>query len=272
MSGTQARWAVSTVADVARVEMGQSPDGQATNTDGKGIPLIGGAADYKEGRIRASRHTTQATKVCHKGDLILCIRATIGKVAIADKEYCLGRGVAGLRPSKVTPDFLRYFLNSQTNAMDEAGTGTTFRQIDKKTLSSWPIPLPGPKEQRRIVAKLDSLFSRSKSAREELARAQKLSLRYKLAVLKAALAGQLTEAWRASAIGDECRDPCQREPIAAPFETPRTWSWVTLDSVCTKITDGEHLTPPTTAFGIPLLSAKDVRDGFLDLSETKMRH
>ncbi len=83
MNGTQSRWGVSTVADVARLDMGQSPDGQATNTEGKGIPLIGGAADYKEGRIKASRYTTQATKVCRKGDLILCIRATIGKVAVA---------------------------------------------------------------------------------------------------------------------------------------------------------------------------------------------
>jgi type I restriction enzyme S subunit len=189
-------WGVSTVGEVARLEMGQSPDGQATNTEGKGVPLIGGAADYEGGTIEALRYTTQPTKICREGDLILCIRATIGRVAAADKEYCLGRGVAGLRASKVTVDFLRYFLTSQAKALDEAGTGTTFRQIDKKTLASWPIPLPAPEEQRRIVAKLDRLFKRSKSAREELARIPRLGERYKQAILAAAFRGELTTPWR----------------------------------------------------------------------------
>jgi type I restriction enzyme, S subunit len=204
--GTHTPWGVSTVADVALLEMGQSPDGQATNTDGKGIPLIGGAADYKEGRIEASRYTTEPRKVCREGDLILCIRATIGKVAVADKPYCLGRGVAGLRPSKVTPDFLRYFLNSQANAMDEAGTGTTFRQIDKKTLASWPVPLPEPMEQRRIVAKLDILFNRSKSARQELDHIPHLVERYKNAILTAAFRGNFVgenaARWPTATLGD----------------------------------------------------------------------
>jgi type I restriction enzyme, S subunit len=52
-------------------------------------------------------------------------------------------------------------------------------------------------------------------------------------------------------------------------DIPDSWIWVNLDTICEKITDGEHLTPPTTEEGIYLLSAKDVRDGYLDFSDTK---
>jgi type I restriction enzyme S subunit len=258
MNATQPRWNVSTVADVARLEMGQSPDGQATNTNGKGTPLIGGAADYDDRGIEASRYTTQPTKICREGDLILCIRATIGKVAVADKAYCLGRGVAGLRPSKVTSDFLRHFLNSQAKAMDEAGTGTTFRQIDKKTLSSWPIPLPEPKEQDRIVAKLDSLLERSKNARKELARISGLVERYKQAVLESAFNGRLTAHMREDH-AETCID-----------SIPKTWTWSRLGDLCEAIVDCPHSTPEWTEHGEICIRTTNFKPGMLDL--TKVRY
>ncbi len=55
-----------------------------------------------------------------------------------------------------------------------------------------PIPLPPLDEQRRIVAKLDSLFARSKRAREELERIPRLVDRTKQAVLATAFRVELT--------------------------------------------------------------------------------
>jgi type I restriction enzyme S subunit len=276
MNGIRAPWDVATVADVARLEMGQSPDGQATNMNGEGTPLIGGAGDYTEGRIKASRYTTQPTKICRKGDLILCIRATIGKVALADKAYCLGRGVAGLRPAKVTPDFLRYFLNSQARAMDEAGTGTTFRQIDKKTLSSWPIPLPETKEQERIVVKLDRLFERSTSAREELAHIPRLVERYKQAILAAAFSGDLTADWRkchAGNAGDFLKPGgmLHLDDKDLPH-LPNGWSWVAAGTLCaikSGVTLGKKRPPGAVLIERPYLRVANVQRGWLNLDEIK---
>ncbi|QNH58705.1 MAG: restriction endonuclease, partial [Limnospira indica BM01] len=56
---------------------------------------------------------------------------------------------------------------------------------------------PPLNEQRRIVAKLDRLFARSRCAREELGRVSGLVQRYKQAVLAAAFRGDLTADWRA---------------------------------------------------------------------------
>lgn len=43
-------------------------------------------------------------------------------------------------------------------------------------------------------------------------------------------------------------------------QLPKGWCWATIDQVCTKITDGEHLSPRTTQSGVFLLSAKDTRE------------
>ena len=131
MSSDSAKWRDTTLEAVAHISMGQSPPGEATNNEGKGLPLIGGASDYKGSKLVASRHTTSPTKICKVGDLVLCVRATIGRIAVADQSYCLGRGVAGIRATGVKTEWLRYFLLGQSAALDAAGVGTTFRQIDK---------------------------------------------------------------------------------------------------------------------------------------------
>jgi len=50
-----------------------------------------------------------------------------------------------------------------------------------------------------------------------------------------------------------------------PFKIPQGWEWSRLQSIASKITDGEHQTPPRISNGYMLLSAKNVRDGFLDI-------
>jgi type I restriction enzyme S subunit len=54
------------------------------------------------------------------------------------------------------------------------------------------------------------------------------------------------------------------------FALPSTWSWVISNEICTLITDGEHNTPERTsdATAVPLATAKNVRDGYIDLANT----
>ena len=49
-----------------------------------------------------------------------------------------------------------------------------------------------------------------------------------------------------------------------PFELPVGWEWVRLQSITSKITDGDHKTPTRIAVGKRMLSAKNVRDGFVE--------
>ena len=54
-----------------------------------------------------------------------------------------------------------------------------------------------------------------------------------------------------------------------PFELPQGWEWVRLAHAVVKITDGEHLSPPKAATGMPLLTAKDVTSKGLQFENTQ---
>jgi type I restriction enzyme, S subunit len=252
MSELPKGWVKTRLESIANIEMGQSPSGSATNTDQVGFPLIGGASDFQNGEIVPSRYTSKPTKLSKAGDLILCIRATIGKLAISNGELCLGRGVAGLRPVAIHPSLLAYFLRHEVDALNEAGTGTTFRQIDKATLSSWSVPLPPLAEQRRIVAKLDRLFARTRRASEELARIPRLIAHYKQAILATAFRGDLTKDWRVDDFMIE----------GEPWPIPTSWEWKKIQDIAeiasnlvqpSKVQDLPHIAPNHIESGIPRL-------------------
>lgn len=184
-------WAEATLGDVSDLNMGQSPAGEFTNSDNVGMPLVGGASDLKGGRVTPTRCTTTPTKVAQPNDIILCVRATIGRWATTRQEVCLGRGVAGLTPL-IEAKWLQFFLTWEAEEIDKAGVGSTFRQVDKATLTSWPVFLPPLAEQRRIVAKLDALTVRLARARSEARRVRELAEKLRRGTLRQAFVGALT--------------------------------------------------------------------------------
>ena len=52
-----------------------------------------------------------------------------------------------------------------------------------------------------------------------------------------------------------------------PFDIPPNWTWCRLESVCSHISDGTHNPPKNKGKGIPLISAKNVIDNEISLSE-----
>src|SRR6267143_3772977 len=94
-------WEAGKLGDIIELTMGLSPRGEYYNVIGKGLPLINGAADFSDGRVAPKKFTVKPTRVCKKGDLLFCIRGTIGNLTYADKPYCLGRGVAAITTNDV---------------------------------------------------------------------------------------------------------------------------------------------------------------------------
>ncbi len=73
---------------------------------------------------------------------------------------------------------------------------TNLASINKGILRRFPVPIAPFKEQRRIVAKIEELFSDHDAAVAALKRAKANLKRYRAAVLKAAVEGKLTAEWR----------------------------------------------------------------------------
>ena len=107
--------------------MGQAPPGDSYNAEGCGLPLIAGAGDFDGNRPAAKKFTTAPAKTCAPGDIVLGIRASIGAKVVADKEYCLGRGVAGLRAKEeLNQRYLWHWLTRATPNLAAKGKGATF--------------------------------------------------------------------------------------------------------------------------------------------------
>jgi type I restriction enzyme S subunit len=100
------------------------------------------------------------------------------------------------RDGTCTNSFLLYALNST----DYRGlvNGTTRLKLTQGAMRRILISLPPIAEQYRIVGRLDELFSRLDAAVAALKRVQANLKRYRASVLKAAVEGRLTEAWRAA--------------------------------------------------------------------------
>ena len=93
-----------------------------------------------------------------------------------------------------------HFVNSRnvrTRIVEQAG-GTTRQRISGGRVKKLELPVPPLPEQRRIVAKVDSLSAKSKRARDQLDHIPRLVEKYKQAILAAAFCGDLTADWRAS--------------------------------------------------------------------------
>ena len=142
------------LSEVAHIEMGQSPVGESSNDNGDGIPLIGGPADLGLEFPQATRWTNAPTKLCELGDILVCVRATIGEPRWADGVYCLGRGVAGIRPidKNLLPKFLFFIIEGNEQMLRSMGTGTTFKTISKQHLASIQVPMIPIEEQEIIVS------------------------------------------------------------------------------------------------------------------------
>lgn len=245
-------WCWTYLGVVSEIVMGQSPAGKSTTNDSSYMPLIGGAADMGELYPQVSRFTKTPTKQSQTDDVILSIRATLGRPIFSDGIYCLGRGVVAFRSSIVTKEFLRYFFIDQENYLYQNATGTTFAQVDSKTLKSMPFPLPPFHEQRRIVRRVESLFTKLDEAKDKAQKVVDEFKTRKAAILHQAFTGELTAKWR--------------EEHGVGMES---WEVRTLDSVCSSIFDGDHMPPPKAESGIPFLVISNVNTGHLTFENTR---
>jgi len=161
-------WKVQKLDEVAPINMGQSPPGESYNTFGDGIALLNGPTEFGEKYPTPVQWTTAHTKLCKPGDILLCVRgATTGRLNWADKEYCIGRGLAALTPKSevCVPEYVYHFVETQTQEMLGLAAGSTFPNLPGAKLKVLEIPVPPILEQRRVVAYLDSIQEKIKPLR-----------------------------------------------------------------------------------------------------------
>ncbi|EGQ8940435.1 restriction endonuclease subunit S [Vibrio parahaemolyticus] len=97
-----------------------------------------------------------ATYLLPKGSVLLTSRAPIGNVAIAGRDMCTNQGFKSLVPSDcIDSTYLYYCMVMHSPKLEALGNGATFKEVSKKIVEEFEIPLPPLAEQKRIASILD---------------------------------------------------------------------------------------------------------------------
>lgn len=156
--------------EICAINMGQSPDSSTYNEDGNGLPFFQGNADFGEIYPAVRMWCSEPTKIAREKDILISVRAPIGALNIANCECCIGRGLAALTVNEdiCAQEYLWHVLSGKVDELNSKGTGSTFKVINKKTLSETEIPLPPIDEQRKIAAVLDKVSGLIAKRRQQL--------------------------------------------------------------------------------------------------------
>ena len=230
----------------------------------RGIPFINAGA-IVDGKLNEAEfnyiseekyNALRAGKI-QQGDLLYCLRGSIGKTAIVHQEFkgAISSSLCILRTKEsMLKEFLYYLLCSNVIWRQQAlaENGSAQPNLSAASVMEYIIPLSPLPEQQRIVDRIESLFAKLDEAKQKAQDALDSFETRKAAILHKAFTGELTAQWRKEhGVGME------------------SWEKVTLESVCYSIFDGDHMPPPKSEHGIPFLVISNVNTGHLSFDNTR---
>lgn len=212
-----------------------------------------------------------------------------GKIAIAENlKNEVGFGSTEfhvLRPKDFVGRKLLFFFFSQDDYRKAARgsmTGTAGQlRVPTSFLEKTLFPLPPLPEQRRIVAKLEELFTRLDAGVQALRKVKAEIKRYRQAVLKYAFEGRLTEEWReahkgelepASVLLERINEERKKNAkgkykelppvdVSELQSLPKGWVWTRVGEVSEMLQYGTSEKASNHPTGIPVLRMGNIQDG-----------
>ena len=162
--------------DVCAINMGQSPDSNSYNENGKGVPFFQGNADFGERYPITRKWCSAPTKMAAPEDILISVRAPIGAMNYAKEDCCIGRGLAALTPdkSKVSPEYIFWLLKSKNEELNSKGTGSTFKAIGRKALEETLVPDISLGKQTEYSTILEKVYGVILSRKQELQKLDEL--------------------------------------------------------------------------------------------------
>lgn len=132
-------WRVKQLDEISDIVMGQSPKSKFYNEDGDGLPFHQGVTNYGALLPTHRKYCTVEGRVAHPGDVLLSVRAPVGRLNIADQRLVIGRGLSAIRRHDDRQTLLLEQLRWGMGEENSLGGGTIFKAIGKKELGSLPI-------------------------------------------------------------------------------------------------------------------------------------
>lgn len=299
-------WTWVQMSDLGQVASGGTPSTKEPSNFGGSIPWITPAdlSGYTHKLIsRGARNISEqglgssSAGLLPAGTVLFSSRAPIGYVAIATNALAVNQGFKCLVPNAaIFNEYLYYYLKGCKSLAESYASGTTFLEISGTKFGTLPVPLPPLPEQKRIVAKIEELFTRLDAGVAALKQIKLQLKRYRQAVLKHAFEGKLTAEWRKAQLADP-NSPLNKEPAVKllerikeerkqalgkkykelpPVDTsdlpelPEGWVWGRLGDLVLSVKDGPHYSPQYAENGIPFITGGNVRPEGVDFSTAKL--
>jgi type I restriction enzyme, S subunit len=239
-----------------------------------------------------------------KNDLLIAMSgATTGKIGFnqTDDIFYLNQRVGKFEPTKdLDKSYLYYYLSTKIEESLKISAGSAQPNLSTQQIKSFGLPFPPLDEQKRIVAKLDKCFEAIDKARVNVEKNLNNAKELFLSSVNLAVSGKLlpqnpadepanlqlkqiikqrqslwqeAEKEKIAFAPDRAKPGKYKEPIPARFNElpnlPSNWAWASLDELTYFIVDNRGKTPPTADSGIPIISAANVRNGYINLSPVR---
>lgn len=211
-------WQVVPLEKVAILQMGQSPPSTTYNDEGIGLPFLQGKAEFGAIYPTPIHWCSQPLREALQGSVLISVRAPVGDVNIAKERYCVGRGLAAINGNElIDNEYLFYFLLFAKPRLEEQGTGSTFKSINKGVLKEFQIFLPPLSEQRAIAHVLTTVHQTIEATEIVIEATQQLKrslMQYLFnygpvpladaehVLLKETEVGEIPEAWDVNYLGE----------------------------------------------------------------------
>jgi type I restriction enzyme S subunit len=168
---------------------------------------------------------------------------TIGRAAIyrrpeaVNGPVLIDTHISIVRCANCLPEYVSRFLSTlhAQKIISDLNVGSTNQlELPRSAIAELQIPLPPMSEQRRIAARIDELFAEIGEGEAALERTRQGLNTWRRALLKAAVTGELTRAWR------EANRPAEtggntviitrdgRLDTLGPYAIPSGWIWTTI--------------------------------------------
>jgi type I restriction enzyme S subunit len=204
MSELPPGWEETTIGEIARIETGSTPTKLDAGYYAKEVCFfkpgdldVGAVASQSEDMV--SKTGAAVGRLLPPQTLLITCIGNLGKSALTAAPSICNQQINAVFPTPAgEPRYLYYWSKTIGPWLEENSSATTISIINKGRFSRAPIRIAPLPEQRRMVAKIDSLSAKSTRARDHLDHIPRLVERYKQAILASAFRGELTREWRGS--------------------------------------------------------------------------
>jgi len=132
------------------------------------MPFLQGCAEFQARFPQHILYCSQIKKIAAEGSILFSVRAPVGKMNIADRDYIIGRGLAGISATGIDQNYLEQYLVFEESKFRNASQGSTFEAINSTELSAWPIKHPSEEAEQTKIAEVLSTVDRAIEQTEAL--------------------------------------------------------------------------------------------------------